>query len=346
MCGSLLSKFAKGGNQVKSVNESAVRKPKRVQGKTKLAEETTSIRESSPVNKSSSSDLGVKEEPNVASVRNSKQAFETESLVNTEAGGIQESSPGNENDAEARAMDSAAAILSAQRPIGSSDKKLRAMQSAREILDAQTDSGPSSSTTIASHAVSSTRSVLMGETSNAIAFEVLVEHRPTARPLTRVPRRLSKLESQPRASTKQVSAKLVAAEERKLRELEKIRARASSRAGSSRPHPAEAASKATAKKIASKQAAAVRNRNEVIATKKQSGSKFLRKRNKIAAAQASAKEELQAAIGQKMEKAMQRKEAKKQQQENQKNLRAQRFRSVRENVSRHFPHLWPVSFLS
>ena len=338
MCGSLLSKFAGRGNQVAPVDESAFRKPKRVPGKTKLADGTTSIRESSPMNKSSRSDLGVKEKPNAASVRNSKEAFETEGFVNSEAGGIQESSPGNEKDAEAKAMDSAAAILSAQRAIGSSDKKVRAMQSAREILDAQIDNGPSSSTTIASQPVSSTRSVLMGETSNAIAFEVLVG-RPTARPLTRVPRRLSKLKSQPRASTKQVNAKLLAAEERKLTELENIRARASSRAGGNRPHPAEAASRATAKKIVSKQAAAERNRNEVIATKKQSGSKSFRKRNKIAAAQASAKEELQSAIGQKMEKAAQRKAAKKQQQENQKNLRAERTRRVRENVSHYLPHV-------
>ena len=333
MCGSLLSKFAGRGNQVAPVDESAFRKPKRVQGKTKLAEETTSICESIPVNKSSRSDLGVKEKPNAESVTNSKEAFEAESFVNSEAKRIRESSPGNEKDAEARAMDSAATILSAQRAIGSSDK-IRAMQSAKEILEAQIDSGPSTSTTIASQPVSSTRSVLMGATSNAIAFEVLVGHRPTARPLTRVPRRLSKLESQPRVSTKQVNAKLLAAEERKLRELENIRARASSRAH--RPHPAEAASKATAQKIASKQAVAERNRNDMIASKKQAGSKSSRKRNKIAAAQASAKEDLQSAIGQKMEKAAQRKAAKKQQRENQKKLRAERTRRVRENVSRHF----------
>lgn len=347
MCGSLLSKFAGRGNQVAPADESAFRKPKRVQGKTKLAEETTSIRESSPVDKLSicesspvdklsRSDLGVKEKPNAASVRNSKEAFEAESSANSEAKGIQESSPGNEKDAEARAMDSAAAILSAQRAIGSSDMKIRAMQSAKEILEAQIDSGPSSSTTIASQPVSSTRSVLMGATSNAIAFEVLVGQRPTARPLSRVPRRLSKLESQPRASTKQVNAKLLAAEERKLRELENIRARASSRAGGNRPHPAEAASKATAQKIASKQAVAERNRNDMIASKKQSGNKSSRKRNKIAASQASAKEELQSAIEQKMEKTAQRKAAKKQQRQNQKNLRAERTRRVRENVSRYF----------
>lgn len=335
MCGSLLSKFAGRGNQVVPVDESAFRKPKRVRGKTNLAEKTTSICESSSVNKPSRSDLGVKEKPNAAWVTNSKEAFEAESFENSEAKGIQESSPANEKDAEAKAMDSAVAILSAQRAIGSSDK-IRAMQSAKEILEAQIDSGPSSSTTIASQPVSSTRSVLMGATSNAIAFEVLVGHRPTARPLTRVPRRLSKLESRPRASTKQVNAKLLAAEERKLRELENIRARASSRAGGNRPHPAEAASKATAQKIASKQAVAERNRNDMIASKKQSGSKSSRKRNKIAAAQASAKEELHSAIGQKMEKAAQRKAEKKQQRENQKNLRAERTRRVRENVSSYF----------
>lgn len=342
MCGSLLSKFRRSGNQVVPVDETAFTQPKRVRGKTRLAEESTSICEFGPVNKSSSSDLEKKGKSDAASVGNLKDESATESLANREAGRLQELSPGNEKDAEARAMDSAVAILSAQGSMDSSDRKMRAMQSAREILEAQMESEPSSSTTVASQPVSSTRSVLMGETSNAIAFEVLVGHRPTVRPSARVPRRLRKLESQPRASTKQVNAKLLAAEERKLRELENIRARASSRAAG-RPHPAEAASKATAQKIASKQAAAERNRNEVIAKKKQSGSKSSSKRNKIAAAQASAKAELQSAIGQKMEKAVQRKAKKNQQRENQKNLREERTRKVRENVSSVFP---PAHFSS
>lgn len=341
MCGSLLSKFHRSGNRVAPVSETAFTEPKRVWGETKLAEETTSICESSPVNKSSSSDLGKKEKSDAASMRN-LQKDESE----TEAGGLQEFSPGHEKDAEARAMDCAVAILSAQGSIDSSDRKMKAIQSAKEILEAQMESGPSSSTTIASQPVSSTRSVLMGETSNAIAFEVLVGQRPTVRPSARVPRRLRKLESQPRTSTKQVNAKLLAAEERKLRELENIRARASSRAGGSRPHPAEAASKATAQKIASKQAAAEKIRNEAIAKKKQSGSKSSRKRNKIAAAQASAKAELQSAIGQKMEKVEQRKTEKKQQRDNQKNLREERARKVRENVSSLLPSVNLSSYCS
>lgn len=343
MCGSLLSKFHRSGNRVAPLGETAFTEPKRVRGETKLAEETTSICESSPVNKSSSSDLGKQEKSEAASMGNLKDIPETGSFPDREAGRLKELSPGNEKDAEARAMDSAVAILSAQGSIESSDRKMKAMQSAREILEAQMESGPSSSTTIASQPVSSTRSVLMGETSNAIAFEVLVGQRPTVRPSARVPRRLRKLESQPRTSTKQVNAKLLAAEERKLRELENIRARASSRAAGSRPHPAEAASKATAQKIASKQAAAEQNRNEAIAKKKQSGSKSLRKRNKIAAAQASAKAELQSAIGQKMEKAAQKKAEKKQQRDHLKNLREERARKVRENVSSLFP---PVNLSS
>lgn len=322
MCGSLLSKFLGSGNRVAPVNETAFKVPKRIRGKTKLADESTSICEFSPV-----SDLE-KKKPDVASTGNLKEESETEK----EAGILPESSPGQENDAEKKALDSAVAILSAQRPTVSSDD--RAMQSAREILEAQMESaGPSSLTTIAYQPVSSTRSVLMAETSNAVAFEVLVEHRPTVRSTVRVPRRLSKLESLPRPSTKQVNAKLLAAEERKLRELEHVRARACSRAGGNRPHPAEAASKATVKKIASKQAAAERNRNEVMAKKKQSGRKSFRKRNKIAAAQESAKAELQSAIESKMERSGQRKAEKKQQQDNQKNVRDEHARKVRDNVS-------------
>lgn len=335
MCGSLLSKLHKSGNRVVPVDETAFKKPKRVRGATNLADQTT-VCESSPVLKLSSTDLG-KEESDGASVQNVKgDDEETGSLANREADTLQELTLGNEKDAETRAMDSAVAILSTQRSVDSSEGKMRAIQNAREILEAQIESGPSSSTTIASQPVSSTRSVLMGETSNSIAFEVLVGQRPTVCSSARVPRRLRKLESQPRTTTKQVTSKLLAAEERRLRELEDVRARASSRAGCSRPHPAEASSKATAQKIAFKQAAAEKNRNEAIATKKQSGSKSSRKRNKIAAAQASAKEELQSAIGEKMEKAAQRQAKKKQQQDKQKiqrNLREERARKVRENVS-------------
>ena len=173
----------------------------------------------------------------------------------------------------------------------------------------------------------------MGETSNAIAFEVVVGYRPTVRPTARVPRRLNKLERQPKISKKQINAKHLAAEERKLRELENIRARASSTAGGIRPHPAEAASKATAQKIAAKQAAADRNRNEIIAIKKQSGIKVSRKKNKIATAQVAAREDLQSAIRRKMDKSKGRKAEQNYQRYTQKNLREERARKVRENVS-------------
>lgn len=318
MCGSLLSKFYQPNNKVVPESETDFAEPKPIGSKTKPAEETAC----SPVNK-----------PDAVSTENSEKASEMESSENRETASISEDVSEKQEDAEKRALDSAVAILSAQRSTGSSDRTARAMQSAREILEAQTDSAPSSSTTIASQPVSSTRSVLMGETSNAIAFEVLVGHRPTVRPSARVPRRLRKLESLPKPSMKQINAKHLAAEERKIRELENIRARASSRAGRNTPHPAEVASKATAQKIALKQAAAERNRTEMIAIKKQSGVKISRKRNKIAAAQVAAKEDLQSTIGRKIKKSEERKAAQKQQRNIQKSLRDQRVRKVRENVS-------------
>lgn len=317
MCGSLLSKFSKCGNKVAPKSEADFEEPNPVGSKTKWAEETTR----SPENN-----------PNVAKKENFQGESEIRSSLDRETGSVSEDLSEKQEDAERRALDSAKAILSTQRSTISNDPATRAMQSAKEILEAQMDSTPLGSSTIAYQHASSTRSVFMGETPNAIAFEVLDGYRPTVRPTARVLRRLNKLERQPKPSRKQINAKLLAAEERKLRELENIRTRASSRAGSLKPHPAEAVSKATAKKIAVKQAAADRNRNEMIAIKKQSGIKASRKRNKIATAQVAAREDLQSAIGRKMKKSKDRKAEQNYQRYTQKNLREERARKVRENI--------------
>lgn len=318
MCGSLLSKFSKSGNKVAPKSDADLEELKPVASKTKSADKTTP----SPVNN-----------PDVAWKENFQVEPEMGSSKVRETGSNSEDLSDKHEDPERRALDSAIAILSAQRSTVPNDPATRVMQSGREILEVQIDSTPSSSNTIAYQPASSTRSLLMGETSNAIAFEVVVGYRPTVRPTARVPRRLNKLERQPKISKKQINAKHLAAEERKLRELENIRARASSRAGGIRPHPAEAASKATAQKIAAKQAAADRNRNEMIAIKKQSGIKVSRKKNKIATAQVAAREDLQSAIRRKMDKSKGRKAEQNYQRYTQKNLREERARKVRENVS-------------
>ena len=94
-----------------------------------------------------------------------------------------------------------------------------------------------------------------------------------------------------------------AAEERKLKELERIRDCARSRAGTNRPHPVEAMSKATKEKIASKLAAAEIRHNEEKEKRREAGNRASRSRNRIAAALAFAKnQEREASSARKMEK--------------------------------------------
>ena len=90
----------------------------------------------------------------------------------------------------------------------------------------------------------------------AVAFDIPVGDKKTVCPPARFPRRFRKRRVAPEPTLEDVKEKMRAAEERKLKELQRIRECARSRAGISRPHPGETSAQATVVKIAAKQAAA------------------------------------------------------------------------------------------
>lgn len=96
-------------------------------------------------------------------------------------------------------------------------KKLEAIQSGRS----------SSSNTVATKPFSSARahSILLGKTKSAIAFEVLVgsKRKETVLLSARVPRRLRRLDSPPQLTAEMLAAKQLAAQEKRLKELERVR---------------------------------------------------------------------------------------------------------------------------
>ena len=161
------------------------------------------------------------------------------------------------------------------------------MKSARQILACQgyATYTSSSSITVASNHLSATNSALSGKAKMAVAFDIPTGSDKTLCPSARVPWRLRRRRKiVPELTLQAVREKMRAAEERKLKELERIRDCARSRAGMNRPHPVEATSKATEEKIASKLAAAEIRRNEEIEKRREAGNRASRNRNRIAAA--------------------------------------------------------------
>ena len=121
------------------------------------------------------------------------------------------------------------------------------------------------------------------QTRNAVAFNIPVGNKKVCPP-ARVSRRLRKQKVAPERTLGDAKEKLRAAEERKLRELERIQ----EYARMSWPvvnvsHPAETFAQATAAKIAAKQATAENRRNEEIKKKKQAGIIASRNRSRIVA---------------------------------------------------------------
>lgn len=95
----------------------------------------------------------------------------------------------------------------------------------RQKLKAIQGGASSSSNTVATKPISSTRSILLGKTKSAIAFEVLVgsKRKETVLLSARVPRRLRRLDNLPQLTAEVMSAKQLAAQEKRLRELERVR---------------------------------------------------------------------------------------------------------------------------
>ncbi|XP_078368894.1 uncharacterized protein LOC144652721 [Oculina patagonica] len=205
-------------------------------------------------------------------------------------------------------------------PVVSLDQQF--MDTAREILSSEAYGASSSSNTVrAVQPLSSTDSTLPGKVNISITFDIPTGDKKTIYPSARVPMRLRKRRIAPKRTLEDVKEKMRAAEERKLKRLQRIRERARSRAAERRPHPAEASAQATATRIGAEQAAAESKRNEEIAKRKQARNKASRNRSRIVAAQAFAKTQLQSSIEQKAEKTEQRKMKQQQKIDRQKKLR-------------------------
>jgi len=127
--------------------------------------------------------------------------------------------------------------------------------------------------------------------------------------------------------------KMRAAEERKVKVLQRIRECARSRAGVSRPHPAETSAQATAAKIAAKQAAAESKRNEEVEKKKQAGNRASWNRSRIAAAQASAKTQLQSSIKRKVVETDKRMQKQQKKIDKQNKLRGKYAKKIKDRIT-------------
>ncbi|KAJ7365065.1 hypothetical protein OS493_007707 [Desmophyllum pertusum] len=216
------------------------------------------------------------------------------------------------------------------------DRDQRLLDSAREILAFQTYGASSSSSTArAVQPLSSTnQSTLPGKMQTAVAFDIPTGENKTVCPSVRVPWRLRKRKVAPERTLEDVKEKMRAAEERKVKELERIRECARSRAGASRPHPAETSAQATAVKIAAKQAAADSKRNEETEKRREASNRASRNRSRIAAAQAFAKTRLQSSINRKVEKTEQKKVKHQQKIDRQNKQREKHAKKVKDKVTR------------
>ena len=179
----------------------------------------------------------------------------------------------------------------------------------------------SSNTVCAVQPLSSTDSTLQRKVQTPVAFYIPVGDKNTVCPPARVPRRFRKRKVAPEITLDDIKEKMRAAEERKLKELQRIRECARSRAGVSRPHPTETSAQATAAKITAKQAAAESKRTEEMEIRKQAGNRTSRNRSRIAAGQAFAKTQLQSSMKLKVDETVQRKEKRQQKIERLNNLR-------------------------
>ena len=115
----------------------------------------------------------------------------------------------------------------------------RLLDTAYEILASHAyDTSSSSNTVRAVRPLSSTDSTLQRKVRTAVAYDIPVGDKKTVCPPARIPRPFRKLKIAPEP-TLDIKEKMRTAEERTLKELQRIRKCARSRAGVSRPHPAE-----------------------------------------------------------------------------------------------------------
>ena len=323
MCGSLLSKFKSANNKIDPAIMSFP-EPRRVASKMKLANQDAACYQDR--------EFWKKEEQHFESTVHSFAAVRSKS----------ESDDSSQEEINA-AMRALANERVSEPPVRSnSNNRLRAVDrtdqrlvnTAFEILAFQTYGNSSSSNTVRTvQPLSSTDSTLQRNVQTAVAFDIPVGDKKTVCPSARVPRRFRKRRVAPEPTLEDVKEKMRAAEERKFKELQRIRECARSRAGVSRPHPAETSAQATAAKIVAKQAAAESKRNEEMEKKKQAGNRASRNRSRIAAAQAFAKTQLRSSIKRKEDETVQRKEKRQQKIDKQNKLRGKYAKKIKDRVS-------------
>ena len=325
MCGSLLSKF-KPRNRVDPI----LTEPRRVKSKTKSNVENAACHEDRGFWKDG--DSNGSSSICSAATSPSKTPMKNESRI--------ESKCSSEQDLKiaVRALDYAKPVLPA---INSKDVTAplaqrnsdHLLESAREILALQTVAASSSSNTVASQPNSAPSRIKSSVTFNVSATEDKISVCPSAR----VPRRLRKRGNvAPKPTLEKLKERMRSAEQRKMKELERIKNSARSGIGVSRPHPADVSAKVTKEKLAAKQAAAERKRNEKMENRKQAGNKVSQKISRIAEAKAFAKTQLESSFEKKMEKTGERKvkhHQKNERKKKQKRLREEYAKKVKERVS-------------
>ena len=330
MCGSLLSKFKSANNKIDPVIM-IFPEPRRVVSKMELTNQ------------------------DVACFKNQEfwkdEEQQGESRVHSLAGvgsksSLHDGSSSEADDSSQKEIEAAMRALANERvsepPVRSNnstklraeDRNRRLVDTAFEILAFQAYGTSSSSNTVrAIQPLSSIDSTLPQKVQTAVAFDIPVGNKKTVCPPARVPRRFRKGKVVPERTLKEMEEKMRAAEERKLKELQRIRECARSRAGVSRPHPAETSAQTTAANIATKQAAADSKRNAEMEKKKQAGNRASRNRSRIAAAQAFAKTQLQSSIKLKADETEQRKEKRHQKIDQQNKLRGKYAKKIKDRVS-------------
>ena len=221
------------------------------------------------------------------------------------------------------------------------------LESAREILALQIDGASSSSNTVSAEPLRSTNSLPL-KMKTPVTFDIPACNEKTVCSSPRVPARLRKRGKLASALTlEDFKERMRAAEERKLKELERIRESARSRAGDSRPHPADVSALATKEKIAAKQAAVERKRTEEMENRKQAVTRVSQKTSRIAEAKALKKTQLESSIEHKMEKSKERKvnhQQKNERKKKQKQLREEYAKKVKDRVSKTFHERQFTSF--
>ena len=328
MCGSLLSKFKSSNNKIDAAMM-VFPEPRRVASKMKLANQDAACFQDREFWKDG--------DQHGESSGHSLEAFQNKSSLNDDNSSESDYSSQEEIEAAMRALANERVSVPPRSNrndrLRAVDRNQRLMDTAFEILAFQAYGASSSSNTVrAVQPLSSTNSTLPQKVQTAVTFDIPVGDKKTVCPPARVPRRLRNRKVAPERTSEDLKEKMHAAEERKLKELQRIRECARSRAGVSRPHPAETTAKATAAKIAAKQAAAESKRNEEMEKRKEAGNRASRNRSRIAAAQAFAKRQLQSSIKRKVDETKQRREKRQEKIDKQNKVRRKYAKKIKDRV--------------